>query len=325
MAPTLTRTLQTLFADLVQQVFSAPRAGTPYVHVRDGVEYLYAKIRVGTDRTDLFLGRAADPAIQGQVEALKRGMALARSRRATVSLLKRAGFAGPDRILGATLDSLAFSGLFREGAVLIGTSAYMMSEALVGAFLPEPTLMTGDIDLATADLALSAEPPEALHKILRRADPTYEPVMQLDGRKPASRFRNGGGFLVDLITPTRRKSDTNPLPLRHLDAGAAPLQHIDWLISNPVPTVALWGAGVPIAIPQPARYAVHKLILAQRRDAANSIKRQKDLAQARALIKALQASDTFALEDVLEEARSKGKKGWAEPIGRSLRELELDL
>jgi len=110
-------------------------------------------------------------------------------------------------------------------------------------------------------------------------------------KEPPSRFRTADGFLLDLITPMRRRSDTNPLPMDELDAGAAPVQYLDWLTEDPAPTVALWGSGVPINIPQPARFAVHKLILAQKRDVGSRPKRQKDLAQADALIDALERHD----------------------------------
>jgi hypothetical protein len=182
--------------------------------------------------------------------------------------------------------------------------------------------MTGDLDLATADLALTAEPPESLETILKRGDPTFTPVMQLDPRKPPSRFMTADGFLVDLITPVKRKTDSNPMPIRPLDAGAAPLQYLKWLIEEPVPAIALWGSGIAINVPRPARLAVHKLILAQKRDATMRLKRRKDLDQADSLIDALTKSDPFALEDAIEDAGTRGKRGWSVPIERSLAELK---
>lgn len=318
----LTRTLQTLFAELVQQVAAASRGGTIYTREREGISYHYAKIPVGVDRIDTFIGKVGDPAAERQVESLRREMGLAKGRRKLVSLLRRAGLAAPHKTIGATLDAVAHAGLFSAGAVLVGTGAYMMSGPLVGHLLPEPTLMTGDLDLATANLALAAEPPEAFEAILKRGDPTFQSVMQLDPRKPPSRFSTADGFFVDLITPMRRKADANPVPMKALKAGAAPLQHVDWLISEPVQTVALWGSGVPVSVPQPARFAVHKLILAQKREAGMRLKRQKDLAQADALIEALLVNDPYALEDAVEDARAKGSKGWALPIERSLAELD---
>lgn len=315
-------TLRTVFADLEQRARNAPLAGSIYERERDGLPYTYAKIPVGSVRVDAFIGKSSDPLTQQQAEELRQGMELRRQNRKTVSLLRSAGFATFHPALGAILDTLAHSRLFHEGAVLIGTAAYTASEAHAGAFLPEPTIMTGDLDLATADLALSADPPEPMLTILQRADPTFAPVMQIDPRKPASRFRSGAQYYVDIVTPTRRGTDANPVALKKLAAGAAPLQHIDWLIENPVSTVALWDHGVPVNIPQPARMAVHKLILAQSRPPADRLKREKDLRQADALLTALYSSDPFGLEGTLADARSRGKRGWADRIDRSLIEIQ---
>ena len=71
---------------------------------------------------------------------------------------------------------------------------------------------------------------------------------------------------------------------------------------------------------QPARYAVHKLILAQKRFEGSRAKHGKDLAQATAFIQALEIEDQFALQDALHDASSQGK-GWADPIARSLKEI----
>lgn len=59
----------------------------------------------------------------------------------------------------------------------------------------------------------------------------------------------------------------------------------------------LYRAGIAVRVPQPARLAVHKLILAQKRGGDTS-KRAKDLKQADAVISALRASDLFAFRDV---------------------------
>jgi hypothetical protein len=321
-AGVLTPTEQTLFAELAQQVATAPVAGSVYTRARDGIEYYYAKIQIGVERADTFIGKVGDPQAEARAESLKRGAALAKERRKLVSILRRTGLAAPPRAIGATLDALAYAGLFKSGAVLVGTGAYMMSEPLVGRTLPAPTLMTGDLDLVTTNLALQSEPPERLEAILKRGDPSFEPVLQIDPRQPPSRFRTAEGFLLDLITPTRRRSDKNPMPLHGLDAGAAPLQNMDWLIADPVPTVALWGPGVAVNVPQPARFAAHKLILAQKRDAGSRMKRQKDLLQANALIDALLANDPYSLTDALSDACHQGAKGWAQPLERSLKELQ---
>ncbi len=125
-----------MFADLVQQVETAPQAASIYTRTRDGIEYIYAKLPVGQSRVDRFIGKAGDPEAEEHASSLRRGNTLARNRREIVSMLKRHRLAGPDRTLGATLDAVAFAGVFKNGAVLVGTDAYMMFEPLVGSRLP---------------------------------------------------------------------------------------------------------------------------------------------------------------------------------------------
>lgn len=47
--------------------------------------------------------------------------------------------------------------------------------------------MTGGLDLATANLALSPEAPEEFEAILKQGDPTFRSVMQLVRRRPRDR------------------------------------------------------------------------------------------------------------------------------------------
>jgi hypothetical protein len=181
------------------------------------------------------------------------------------------------------------------------------------------------LDVAAASLTLEATEGESFQDILRLADPTFEPRLQLNARLPSRRFHSSGGHLVELLTSVRTREDTNPMPLRRLGAGAMPLQYMKWLTAEPVRAAALWSSGVLVTIPRPARYAVHKLIVAQRRDPSNLLKRSKDLAQASVIIEALSTADPFSVEDALEDARAQGKDGWARYLDRSLRELGLDL
>ena len=102
----LSPSVQTLFADLLQQVETAPLAGTVYQRQRDGIAYHYAKIPIGSGRMDSFLGKVGDPAAETQVKSMALGMELAKARRKTVSFLKSAGLAGPVRTLGAALTKI---------------------------------------------------------------------------------------------------------------------------------------------------------------------------------------------------------------------------
>jgi hypothetical protein len=316
--------LLTLYADLAQQVRWSIRGGTVYQRSIGGARYFYAKTAVGADRRDSFIGRTDDPEAIAKAESMRTAAAQARERRKTVRMLRDRGFHSPDAWLGRIIDAVSDAGLFDRGVVIVGTAAYQMMEPLVGHYLPGSNLMTSDIDLVIADLAISAETGESFETILHRADPSFIGIPSLDLRKPYSRWRTGG-IGVDLLTPVLRRTDESPMPLAELEAGAAPLQYLGWLIAQPVSTIALWASGIDVRVPQPARYAVHKLILAQKRNTTSMEKRSKDLDQARTLIEVLGNSDPFALEDALEDARAQGAEGWARPIARSLAELGLDL
>src|SRR5688572_25112182 len=231
-------TLQTLYADLVQQAHAAPaERGTVYKQTVKGIDYLYVRASVGATRRDRFLGRADDPEVQARAAIAKEEARRAAERRKTVRILRAQGVPAPTVALGRVLDALADAGLFRE-AVLVGTAAYQCYSPVVGVALPAASLMTQDAELATASLVLAAdEADETLETILKRADKTFVPVAGLDARQPPSRFRSAKGFLVDVLTPQLRRSDPNPMPLKRLGAGATPLQHLGWLIETPVQAV----------------------------------------------------------------------------------------
>ncbi|MGH7105560.1 MAG: GSU2403 family nucleotidyltransferase fold protein, partial [Acetobacteraceae bacterium] len=83
-----------------------------------------------------------------------------------------------------------------------------------------------------------------------------------------------------------------------------------------VPAVVLHDAGVLVNVPSPARYAVHKLIVAQRRK-EGSAKVDKDLKQAEALIDALVVRRPHDLRDAWSEAAGRGPK-WRELLTMGL-------
>lgn len=317
--------VQTLYQELVQQVHAeTEKSGSIYVRTIKGIEYAYLKEPVGISRRDVFLGRNDDPSVQERKEKIGRSNESLKQRRLIVRSLLASGVPAPNSTLGDVLDALAKHGLLRE-TVLVGTAAYQCLSPVIGVTLPSATLTTQDADLATASLALSGDiEGESFETILKRADPTFSAIPALKRNAPPSSFRATSGFVVDLLTPQLRRDDINPMPLEKLRAGAVPLQYLRWLLDHPIPAVALHGSGIALHVPSPSRYAIHKLILAQKRTSDRG-KRQKDLLQAKALIEALKVTDRWALADAYEEACQQGLQGWRQPIERSLKEIRLSL
>ena len=316
---------QTLYQELVQQVHADnEKSGSIYVRSIKGIDYAYLKEPVGTTRRDVFLGRNDDPVVVERKEKIALANEAGKQRRLIVRSLLAAGVPAPTSTLGEVLDTLAKSGLLKE-TVLVGTAAYQCYSPLVGMTLPSATLTTQDADLATASLALSGDVEgESLETILKRADPTFSAVPALKRNAPPSSFRAASGFVVDLLTPQLRRDDINPMPLDKLKAGAVPLQYLRWLLDDPIPAAAVYDSGIALRVPSPQRFAVHKLILAQKR-ATDRGKRQKDLLQAKALIEALQISDRWALSDAYDDAFQQGDQGWRQPIERSLEEIGVTI
>jgi hypothetical protein len=240
-------------------------------------------------------------------------------------MLKRSGLPAPSIAMGRLLEAIAKAGLFNNGIVLVGTAAYQIYPALVGAVLSAAALTTQDADLATASLAVASDSKgESLLDVIKRADPTFIPQPSLDPGTLPSRFRSAAGLEIEVVTRHRTRADEErPVVIPGLQCSAQPLRYLEFLIADPISAVALYGAGVPVTVPQPARYAVHKLIVAQVRRAP-SAKREKDLIQARELIAALDTANPGAVTDTLADARRRGPK-WKAAIDRSLREIGLKL
>lgn len=291
--------LRALYGDLLRQVAGAPMAGTPYSRSRDGISYLYAKLPAGRVRVDRFLGRAGDPAAQAEAAELRRGAALARERRRTVAALRAAGLAGPGRAVGATLEGLAFAGLFEGGAVLVGDIAYLVGAAMLGRRLSGSRADPGALDIA---LNAPAFDPVPVETILRRVAPDFAAVLRAEPGGDAPLLSPEGYRVDGAIRPRGVVADPAPARPTEPEADSAPMEQLGWLIERPVRAVALWGAGVPVAIPDPARLAVHSLIVAGRRSEAEPDER------AAALLAALREEDSEALEAALSDARSRG---WA--------------
>ncbi|RJQ49232.1 MAG: hypothetical protein C4530_23605 [Desulfobacteraceae bacterium] len=93
--------------------------------------------------------------------------------------------------------------------------------------------------------------------------------------------------------------------IRQLGVPAIPLPFLDYLIEEPLPAVALGRRPVLVRVPQPGRYAVHKLIVAQQREKRFALKAQKDIEQSFDLQRVLKKLDPESLAEAFDDARKK--------------------
>lgn len=78
-------------------------------------------------------------------------------------------------------------------------------------------------------------------------------------------------LIVEFLTPERGRGVAGPVPLKNWGINATALRFLDFLVKDTV-TVRL--EGIDVVLPHPARFALHKLVVAQRR--TNKDKAQKD-------------------------------------------------
>lgn len=288
---------------------------------RGGRSYLYDKFRLGTEMRSRYLGEGT-PELRARLEraaALKAAEAPRRETMARLARVLRAeGFRPTDRETGSLLAAFARAGVFRLGGTLVGTAAYALYQGELGLrFDAEELAQTGDIDFASfgrLSLALGdrveAEPGEILQGL------KFDPVPALSGGQVWRWRQSHGAALVEFLTPAFGPEDIRPLPA--LGVSAQALNYLNYLIAEPIPALALYRSGVLVQIPRPERFAIHKLIVADRRQGGpDQLKARKNRAQAEFLIRILAEDRPDDLALALEEAHAAGPR-WRERIASSL-------
>jgi hypothetical protein len=245
-----------------------------------------------------------------------------------VRALVAAGLPQPDPTTSRVVEALWRADLFRLRGLLIGTAAFQCYAGTLGVRLKGATLMTQDADFAQfyeVSRAVGDSMPPILD-VLRNVDPTFKAVPDTYDRARVTRFRNRDRFLVEFLTTNRGADDhmgkTADMPALG-GASATPLRYLDFLIHEPIRSVLLFKGGIPVTVPAPARYAIHKLIVAAVRD-AESGKSDKDIAQATQIIRAMLVRRSFEFEEAWNEAWSRGP-AWREGLDRGVGMLPKEL
>lgn len=288
---------------------------------RGGRVYLYDKFRIGTEMKSRYLGEGSPElrarlarAVEVKTDADVRKKTMARLAR----VLRAEGFVGTDRDTGSLLLAFARAGIFRLGGTLVGTGAYALYQGELGVrFDSEELAQTGDIDFASFErlsVALGDSVEENPGDILQAMK--FDPVPSLQNRQVWKWRQNHGEAMVEFLTPAFGEERIKPLPA--LGVSAQALNYLNFLIAEPIPAVALYRSGVLVQIPRPERFAIHKLIVADRRQGGpDQAKARKDRGQAAFLIAVLAEDRPDDLLEAYGAALSRGPR-WRERIKASL-------
>ena len=296
--------------------------GTPTHVSRNGKVYWYDTYRVGSDVKKRYIGEDSEE-LRARLEQHQQLKAEADERRKNrtrlVRLLRAEGFLNLDAATGSLMSAMAASGVFRLGGTIVGTHAFRLYEGELGVrYGLDLMAHTDDIDIASfsrLSLALEDAATPPLEQVFRDFSFVPQPSLQADKTWRWKQTRSD--TLVEFLTPSFGEEEgVRELPALGVDAQG--LHHLNYLIADPIKAAVTYRSGVMVQIPQPERYAIHKLIVAdRRRGGENALKSEKDRRQAALLIEVLAEDRPDELREAYEDARSRGPK-WRARIDATL-------
>lgn len=324
----LPETVLTLYAELLDQLRTAElQAGGSFVSKQiRGATYWYFQTVEGGRKRQRYVGRESPEVlekIQRASESRQAASADELRRRELVAMLAAGGMHRESAAISAVLKMLDNAGVFRSGGVLVGTQAFSCYANMLGVRFEAQSVRTADIDVGhdpAVLLAWSGDTTSNVLDELRRVEPFFA-VPGFDSREPSTSFKvRGRDLRVDFLAPASR-SQTRPVLLPQLNIAAQPLAGLDYLLDDPIAAAVVGGNGILVNVPQPARFALHKLWVSRQRPASEQAKARKDLRQAEQLIEVLKDDRPHDLRVAI--AALKHRPSMLRAIRPAARKLEL--
>ncbi|MDX8410944.1 MAG: GSU2403 family nucleotidyltransferase fold protein [Mariprofundaceae bacterium] len=295
--------ITTLYAALIEQLQSDKQSGIPSYgsftkKERENTIY-YHQFRFEDKTYQKSLGR--DVPIDQWRQALKQ-------RERLCALLQTGGMVAlrPQSPMARTLGLLDSLRVFETGSVLIGSHAFAAICNMLGIQVSHQLTTTQDVDFGIdRSIQVTGKKPE-LEKTLMDAGMLAIPG--LDRPPTASSFQTRDRKVkVDFLTPAKGKESGKAVRVHQLGVHADQLKYLDYLIERPIQAALITKYGTLVTVPRPARFALHKIIIATQRPVTFEAKRKKDIHQASLLFEYLADHRPF---DIEEAWHSLAGKGW---------------
>lgn len=224
-----------------------------------------------------------------------------------------------DARTGQAVSAMARAGVFRHGGTLVGTQAFRLYEGELGVRIGfDQSAVTDDIDIASFErlsIVLGDSVEDSLGDVFGQLK--FEPVPSLDAGRVWRWRQTDRTTLVEFLTPSFG-GDEGIRELPTLGVSAQSLPFLNFLIAEPLQAPLLYRAGVLVQIPRPERFAIHKLIVADRRkEGPDALKSRKDRAQAAFLIEALSEERPDDLAEAYATALEAGP-AWRSRLSSTL-------
>jgi hypothetical protein len=265
-------------------------------------------------------GPVGDAAADAAAEAVRERIRELKALVPTLRMLIREGYAFADAKTYATVAALHNAGVFRAGAMLVGSHAF---GALLNALgVRAASFATEDIDVArNEELALDA--PAQMLDVLRRSGVDFVEVPRIDRKHPSTSWKQRGrsSFHVDLLVPS--PDETFPVvTVPELSAHATGLPYLGYLLAESQPGALLAREGCcAVRVPLPERFAVHKIAISRLRTGRNA-KSLKDVTQACVLAAAVAELSSGALTDAVAALPKRMRKHYVAGLDAARELLE---
>jgi len=326
--------VQNLYAELLDRL-SAIEAHRSIGHVpgtfvtkkvKEEAYYYFQYSDPGGIKRQLYIGRK-DSSLDKMVESHQEARTVFEEDAAGVqricALLRAGGAMLSDSVSARVLKALSDGGVFLMDGVFVGTHAFLVLGNVLGVRWDGGSIRTQDIDIA-AEPSLSIVfpgPGSDIPSVLEALQMGFIPVPQLDPRRPSTSFVvRGKGLRLDLLTPLRGRRVQKPVFIPRLKAAAQALPFLDFLITRPLRGAIVDGGGVLVNVPDPARFAIHKLIVSGERETVMHTRREKDLNQAAQVFSILLEDRPGDIRIAWKEIRSRGK-GWEKRVQKGVSAL----
>jgi len=215
-------------------------------------------------------------------------------------------------------------GFFHAGGVLIGTHAFLAYGNMLGVRWGAPE-RTHDIDFAHAGKSIALALP---HNVEVKTDDAiaslqmgFLPIAGLSGKSGATYLiPSEPEFRLDFLTPLHRKGDeAYEHPTLHITL--QPLPFMEFSLESVEQAVLFCAEGaVVVNVPDPARFALHKLLVYGERKGAFSAKSTKDLVQAAQLLTYLAEHRSSQLKEAHADLLARGRS-WRSRLKEGLAAL----
>lgn len=191
-----------------------------------------------------------------------------------------------------------------DGLVVAGSWCVMFYQAYFDRKIFAPTIRTRDLDFVVpipAGFGKKADVARILDGLGF--------VVDYRGEQGYMRFMHPD-LILEFLVPERGRGGDDAFDIPALGVNAQPLRFLDLSLAG---TITLEFRGIPVRLPHPVRFALHKLIVAQRRD--NADKSERDRAQAMLVLNAVIESGESA---TIPQLYSSLPRGWRRMIDASL-------